>query len=150
MSANFSRIFFCVLCVSRSGGATHGGHCGGYSSRRRQPQIRSDGLRLGSCLCGRPPGAGLSGYPLLGPVVLKPLLVDDRGVMLSNELELGMIIMGMNQLVERNGQRVLNSSLNSLSLIVGNLIITMDFSGTPFSDKPILNSTMKLIGHYLI
>jgi len=70
--------------------------------------------------------------------------------MLSNELELGMIIMGMNQPVERNGQRVLNSSLNSLSLIVGNLIITMDFSGTPFSDKPILNSTMKLIGHYLI
>ena len=52
--------------------------------------------------------------PLLGPVVLKPLLVDDRGVMLSNnELDLGMIIMGMNQPVERNGQRVLNSSLNS-------------------------------------
>jgi hypothetical protein len=69
--------------------------------------------------------------PLLGPVVLKPLLVDDRGVMLSNnELELGMIIMGLNQPVERNGQRVLNSSLNSLSLIVGNLIITMDFRGT--------------------
>ena len=43
----------------------------------------------------------------------------------NNELELGMIIMGMNQPVERNGQRVLNSSLNSLSLTVGKLIITL-------------------------